>query len=366
MVSLFDTTTINGMTLTNRFVRSATYEGMANADLTVSQRLIDLMVALAKGGIGLIITGLAPVTKDGQNMPWQIGIHSDDFIPGLTQMTEAVHDAGGKIVIQIAHGGAQGNPELTGELLGPSVIPAVSGEGAACRAMTTEEIRRVVEAFGEAGRRAKHAGFDGVQLHGAHGFLLSEFLSPFFNKRTDQYGGSLENRARIVLNAYHRVRAAVGTNYPVMIKLNSEDFLEGGLTLKEMLQVASWLETEGIDAIELSGGTSWAIRRGNPNASYSRVEKTDLYYRDAARRYKDTVQVPLMLVGGIRSFDVAQQIVEDGLTDYIALCRPLIREPDLVNRWKSGDTRPSACVSDNACFRPLGEGKGLVCVHLKK
>ena len=268
MVSLFDTTTINGMTLANRFVRSATYEGMANADLTVSQRLNDLMVALAKGGIGLIITGLAPVTKDGQNMPWQIGIHSDDFIPGLTQMTEAVHDVGGKIVIQIAHGGAQGNPELTGELLGPSVIPAVSGEGAACRAMTTAEIHRVVEAFGEAGRRAKQAGFDGVQLHGAHGFLLSEFLSPFFNKRTDQYGGSLENRARIVLDAYHRVRTAVGTNYPVMIKLNSEDFLEDGLTLEEMLQVASWLETEGIDAIEVSGGTSWAIRRGNPNASY--------------------------------------------------------------------------------------------------
>jgi 2,4-dienoyl-CoA reductase-like NADH-dependent reductase (Old Yellow Enzyme family) len=346
MVSLFDTTTINGMALANRFVRSATYEGMANADLTVSQRLIDLMVALAKGGIGLIITGLAPVTKDGQNTPWQIGIHSDDFLAGLTQMTEAVHDVGGKIVIQIAHGGAQGNPELTGELLGPSVI--------------------VVEAFGEAGRRAKQAGFDGVQLHGAHGFLLSEFLSPFFNKRTDQYGGSLENRARIVLDAYHRVRAAVGTNYPVMIKLNSEDFLEDGLTLEEMLQVASWLETEDIDAIEVSGGTSWAIRRGNPNASYSRVEKTDLYYRDAARRYKDAVKVPLMLVGGIRSFDVAKQIVEDGLTDYIALCRPLIREPDLVNRWKSGDTRPSACVSDNACFRPLGEGKGLVCVHLKK
>ncbi|MCW4042003.1 MAG: NADH:flavin oxidoreductase, partial [Candidatus Bathyarchaeota archaeon] len=129
MVSLFDTTTINGMALANRFVRSATYEGMANADLTVGQRLIDLMVALAKGGIGLIITGLAPVTMDGQNMPWQIGIHSDDFLAGLTQMTEAVHDVGGKIVIQIAHGGAQGNPELTGELLGPSVIPAVSGEG---------------------------------------------------------------------------------------------------------------------------------------------------------------------------------------------------------------------------------------------
>lgn len=188
----------------------------------------------------------------------------------------------------------------------------------------------------------------------------------FFNKRTDQYGGSLKNRARIVLDAYHRVREAVGPNYPVIIKLNSEDILKDGLTLEETLQVASWLETEDIDAIELSGGTSWAIWRGNYNASYARVEKTDLYYSDAARRFKDAIQVPLMLVVGIRSFDVAKQIVEDGFTDYVALCRPLIREPNLVNRWKSGDTRPSGCVSDNACIRPLREGKGLVCVHLKE
>jgi 2,4-dienoyl-CoA reductase-like NADH-dependent reductase (Old Yellow Enzyme family) len=363
---LFETTTINGMTLNNRFVRSATYEGMANNDLTVSQRLIDFMVALANGGVGLIITSLTTVTKDGQNVPRQLGIHTDDHIPGLTQMTHAVHDVGGKIMVQIAHGGAQGNPELTGELLGPSAIPAVGREGAACRAMTIAEIHRIVEAFGEAGRRAKHAGFDAVQLHGAHGFLLSEFLSPFFNKRTDIYGGSLENRARIVLEAYHRVRNAVGTTYPVTIKLNSEDFLEGGLTMEEMLQVASWLETEGIDAIELSGGTSWALYRGNPNTSYIRVEQTDLYYRDAAKRYKDAIRVPLMLVGGIRSYDVAKQLVEDGLTDYIALCRPLIREPDLVNRWKSGDTRPSACVSDNACIRTQRTEKGLHCVHIQQ
>jgi 2,4-dienoyl-CoA reductase-like NADH-dependent reductase (Old Yellow Enzyme family) len=356
------------MTLANRFVRSATWEGMANDDLTVSQRLIDLMVALAEGGVGLIITSVATVTKDGTAAPWMLGIHTDDHIPGLTQMTQAVHDVGGKIMVQIAHAGAQGVPALTGEqLLGPSAIPTFyAGEGGTCRAMTTADILRVVEAFGEAGRRAKQAGFDGVQLHGAHGYLLTEFLSPFFNKRTDTYGGSLENRARIVLDAYHRVRDAVGANYPVTIKLNSEDFLEGGMTVEEMLQVASWLESEGIDAIEVSGGTSWALRSGNPNASHARVEKSDLYYRDAALRYKDAIRVPLMLVGGIRSYDVAKLLVEDGLTDYIALSRPLIREPDIVNRWQSGDTRPSACTSDNACFVPGREGKGIQCVHLKK
>ena len=367
MVSLFETTTINGMNLRNRFVRSATYEGLAHDDLTVSQRLIDLMVTLAHGGVGLIITGLATVTRDGQNMPWQLGIHTDTQIPGLTRLTHAVHAAGGTIMIQLAHGGAQGNSALTGEaLLGPSAIPAVDGKGPACRAMTHADIQRIVEAFGAAARRAQAAGFDGVQLHGAHGFLLSEFLSPFFNKRSDPYGGSLENRGRIVLEAYHRVRDAVGASYPVTIKLNSEDFLEGGLTVAEMLQVASWLEAAGIDAIEVSGGTSWALGQGRPNASYARLEHTDLYYRDAARRYKAAIHVPLMLVGGIRSYDVARQLVAEGITDYISLSRPLIREPDLVNRWKSGDTRPSACISDNACFGPLRAGNGLHCVHVKK
>lgn len=361
MVSLFDTTTINGMTLANRFVRSATYEGMANADLTVSQRLIDLMVALAKGGIGLIITGLAPVTKDGQNMPWQIGIHSDDFIPGLTQMTGAVHDVGGKIVIQIAHGGAQGNPELTGELLGPSAIPAVSGEGVACRAMTTAEIHRVVEAFGEAGRRAKQAGFDGVQLHGAHGYLLSEFLSPFFNKRTDSYGGSLVNRSRFVEEVYHRVRSVVGEQYPVMIKLNSEDLVPGGLTIDQMLHVAKTLETIGIDAIELSGGI------GNMWEAYgasSRPVQKGAYYHNAAKRCKTSIKAPLMLVGGIRSFAEAKRLISEGITDYISLCRPLIRDPALINRWKSRDLQDSACISCRACMNAILAGQDLHCVQV--
>ena len=366
MVSLFDTMTINGMTLANRFVRSATWEGMANDDFTVGQRLTDLMVALAERGVGLIITSLASVTKDGLVVPWMIGIYDDDHIAGLTQMTEAVHDVGGKIMIQLAHGGVQGSPVLTGEqLLGPSAMPTFfAGEGGTCRAMTTEDIDRVVEAFGDAGRRAKQAGFDGIQLHGAHGYLLSQFLSPFFNKRSDAYGGDLENRARIVVDAYQNVRDAVGANYPVMIKLNSDDYLEGGMTIDEMLQVASWLETAGIDAIEMSGGTTWAFFSGNPNASYVRIERTDLYYRDAALRYKDVIHVPLMLVGGIRSYEVAHQLVANGLADYIALSRPLIREPGLVNRWKSGDTQPSACVSDNACVPSASEGKGIQCVHV--
>jgi len=365
MSKLFETTTINTLSLANRFVRSATWEGMANEDNSVSPRLIDLMVQLAKGGVGLIITGLACIRKDGIATPWQLGNYSDAFIPGLSEMAEAVHNAGGKIVMQIAHGGVQSHPELIGMTpLGPSTIKGETGP--LSQQLTVEAIRDIVAAFGQAATRAKQAGFDGVQLHGAHGYLLSNFLSPFDNKRTDAYGGSIDNRARIVLEAYASVRDAVGDQYPVLIKLNTEDYLDGGTTIEDMLAVASMLEQAGIDAIELSGGTTRAILMGNPNASFARIEKQEVYYREAAKRYKETISVPLMLVGGIRSYEVAEQLVEEGLADYIALCRPLIREPDLINRWKAGDTRKADCISDNACMGPAMEGRGIQCVHVKK
>ena len=229
--SLFDQTKIMNMILDNRFVRSATYMGLANEDLTVSHRLIEGMVELAEGGVGLIITGLAAVTKNGTGIPQMLGIYDDSFIPGLAQLTEAVHKAGGKIMIQLAHSGAQGNSQLTKEqLLGPSEIPAPSGEGLICRSMTVEDIKLIVKAFGEAGKRSKQAGFDGIQLHGAHGYLISEFLSPYFNKRTDDYGGILENRARFAFEVLQSVRDSVGSDYPVTIKINSEDLLEDGFT----------------------------------------------------------------------------------------------------------------------------------------
>jgi 2,4-dienoyl-CoA reductase-like NADH-dependent reductase (Old Yellow Enzyme family) len=198
----------------------------------------------------------------------------------------------------------------------------------------------------------------------AQGYLLSQFLSPFFNKRRDAYGGSIENRARIVLETLQSVRNAVGSGFPVLVKINSEDFVEGGLTVDEMLYVAALMERSGIDANEMSGGTVYAsgafsaIRMGAIN-----TPEKDVYYRQAAERYKATIGVPLLLVGGIRSFEVAEKLVNDGLTDYISLSRPLIREPALINRWKSGDLRKATCISDNACFGPATKGEGLYCVR---
>jgi 2,4-dienoyl-CoA reductase-like NADH-dependent reductase (Old Yellow Enzyme family) len=366
MTKLFEQTSIKNLGLMNRFVRSATWEGMANDDGSCTPQLISLMTTLARGGVGLIITGHTFVSREGQAGPWQLGVYGDELLPGLVEMVRAVHAAGGKIVMQLAHAGCYGAVQITGlEPVGPSVL----GPGTAphCRSMTKEDIGRVCASFGTAAARAKQAGFDGVQIHSAHGYLLSEFLSPFFNKRTDEYGGSIENRTRIVLEVLRSIRAAVEDDYPVLVKVNSEDFIDGGLAVAEMLQVAVLLEKAGIDAIEMSGGTIYA------SGKYSAVRpgaidtpEKEVYYREAAGLFKKKISVPLLLVGGIRSYEVADQLVANGGADYISLCRPLIREPDLVRRWQSGDTRKSTCLSENQCFEPAIKGEGLYCVVEKK
>ena len=361
MSRLFESTSINSMILANRTIRSATWEGLATDDGSSANKLIDLLAELARGGIGLIISGHAYVSPEGQAGPWQLGIHSDRFIPGLVEMTRSIQTIGGKIALQLAHAGSQASSRLSGfEPIGPSPIEKESGPVG--REMTRDEIETVTEAFASAAVRAQKAGFDAVQVHAAHGYLLSQFLSPYFNKRKDEYGGSIENRARLVVQVLKAIRKAVGSDFPVFIKLNSEDFLQGGLTVEEMLETAAMLEENGIDAIELSGGTFLSgknnpSRRGKPGPG-----ETEAYYEGAARRFKEKIHTPLMLVGGIRTFETAERLLNEGVTDYIAFCRPLIREPSLIARWKSGDRRPASCLSDSGCFKPALAGHGISCV----
>jgi len=358
MPGLFESTSIKSMVLSNRFVRSATWEGMAAGDGSVTPRLIDAQKQLAAGGVGLIISGHAYVSKEGQAGNWQLGVYSDAALPGLTAMADAVHALGGRIALQLAHAGGRAGSRISGmEPIGPSVME--TDFEIPVREMTIEDIERVAEAFALAAGRAKKAGFDAVQIHAAHGYLLSQFLSPYFNKREDEYGGSVENRARLPIRVLKAIRKTVGPDFPVLIKLNAEDFIPGGLTVADMVGVSAMLEREGIDAIEMSGGT---FLSGKNNPSRAGKQDPEAYYEDAARAYKQEVAVPLMLVGGIRTLETAERLVGSGITDYISLCRPLIREPALVNRWKSGDRRPALCVSDNGCFTPGFKGKGVYCV----
>ncbi len=361
MGELFESTVLNGMKLANRFVRSATWEGLASSEGYATERLTKLLVELAKGKVGLIITGHAYISPEGIAAPGQLGIYTDGHVPTLAEMVDKVHDAGGKIAVQLSHGGryALKFPDVV--RLGPSTMES-KGE-IQCREMTEADIHRVVSQFAEAAQRAKTAECDAIQIHGAHGYLLSEFLSPFFNRRTDAYGGPVSNRARLLLEVVHAVRQGVGDRFPILVKLNSQEFLEGGYTVEDMLEVASLLEKAAVDAIEMSGGNHIAgifgeffpARKGRPK------NDEGPYYLDEARRYKESVHVPLMLVGGIRSLDWARRLVSEGIADYISLCRPLIREPGLIKRWESGDTVKSTCISDNGCFKPALKGEGVCC-----
>ena len=355
MASVFDASTIKSLTLANRFIRSATGTNLATDQGEVTPEITGHIMELVEGGVGLIITGHANVHLSGRNSATQLGIYNDSHIPGLSQMVKKVHQYDGKIVAQLNHGGAQSDSNVNGgTLLSPSIMPETKGKFAdvqATTSMTQTDIDEILKAFRDGAVRAKKAGFDGVQLHSAHGFLFSSFLSPFFNKRTDSYGGDVTNRTRIIVDAYEEVRKAVGEDYPVLIKMNATDFLDPELSREEAVEAAVIFDNAGFDSIELSGGTMWGLRIfGDINRTPCRNVDSDAYYLETARLLKQRVEAPIILTGGIKSFDVAERIIRDGVADYIGLCRPLIREPDLVNRWKSGDTSRSPCIDDNACL----------------
>lgn len=364
MARLFEPSTIQDLQLPNRFIRSATWEGLAGEDGTCTPELVNLMVELVKGEVGLIITGHSYVSPAGQATIKQLGIHNNSLIDGLREMTEAVHREGGRIVMQLAHGGLKADTRLTGTTpFGPS-----TGEGlleSPGREMTLDEIQDTIEAFGQAANRAKEAGFDGVQIHSAHGYLLSQFLSPAYNKRTDNYGGTIENRARALLEVLRNVRRNVGRYYPVLVKINSEDFLDGGLTLEDFIMVSVMLDRAGIDAVEVSGGTHFS-GKFTPFRKRITFERDQAYFRNAARALKVKIKAPVILVGGIRSYFTVERLVSEGIADYISLCRPLIRQPMLIKQWQSGCLRKATCISCNGCLGVARSDKGLYCVEERK
>jgi 2,4-dienoyl-CoA reductase-like NADH-dependent reductase (Old Yellow Enzyme family) len=360
MSKMFEPSEINGLKLENRFVRSATWEGMAAEDGAATQKLIDLMAELARGGVGLIISSHTYVQKVGQASPAQLGIHNDDMIPGLQQMAEAVHTHRGKIVCQLTHAGFFGNAKLSGQTpVAPSNVEGIA-KGAR-QELTKEDIQSIIAAFAAAAKRAQTAGFDGVQIHGAHGYLLSQFVSPMFNQRTDEYGGSIENRARMPLEVLQAIRKVVGSDYPVLIKVNCKEFTDNALVPEDFVQVGKMLADAGIDAIEVSGGLPISPKTKASQLGINKEEK-EAYFQNETRALRKETDVTLILVGGNRSFHVAERLVAEGVADYISMSRPLIREPHLINRWKAGDFTKSACVSDNMCFQPASEGKGIYCV----
>ncbi|MHA1105379.1 MAG: NADH:flavin oxidoreductase [Promethearchaeota archaeon] len=343
------------------FVRSATFEGMATEEGYVTDQLVELYKTLAKGGVGLIITGYAYVQESGKAFEKQTGVSRDDYITGLSRIAETVHKNGDncKVALQIAHCGRQSR------FLENTIAPSALEEKLTRkmpREMTKEEIRETVDAFSQAIRRAKEAGFDAVQLHGAHGYIITQFLSPYINKRTDEYGGSMENRTRFLEEIYNKSVELVGTEFPIFIKMNGVDFIEGGTTLNESTEVAKRLEKIGYAAIEVSGGI-WEV---------AKLKKKDLGWKSTflpesrifigtmnepaynlpyAKEFKKVLDIPVILIGGINSLDLVEQILTDESADFVSFSRPLIREPNLPNRWMKGiGNQKVECIFCNGCL----------------
>jgi len=354
MSRMFTPARIGSLEVHNRIVRSATVESLADGAGFVTPELLRLYEELAPGRIGLIITGSAYVRRDGQTRRNQTGGSDDAYIPGLRKLARAVHRFGSKIAAQISHGGSQSRQSLTG--VAPMAPSAVYNayEGQMPREMTVGEIQDVVEAYVQAARRIREAGFDAVQLHGAHGVLLAQFLSPRTNLRTDHYGGSTQNRVRVVQEILRRHREVNG-DFPILIKMNCRDFVPGGLEAYEAVEIARILSESGMDAIELSGGAAEVAAKEMARANVDSREK-EAYFLPYAGPIKEQIAIPLILVGGLKSPDVIERILEEGKVDLAAMCRPFIREPLLVKRWYEGDLRSAECTSCNLCLKRFEEG----------
>lgn len=395
---VFQPGNIGSLQLKNRLVRSATFENAASETGGVTDILLEIYRNLAKGGVGLITTGIFSVYAKSL-MPGQIRVDSDDCLPELRKIPKAVHelDPDCKVMVQLQHWGRQvldgdkadnvlgylppvllkhlqqssapaheaAEPHSKTEPVAPSAILDTLLQQTP-RELTLEEIEDIIDHFAEAIRRVQEAGFDGVQLHGAHGYLLSSFLSPHTNKRSDIYGGTTENRVRIVKEIHDRARKRVGADFPILIKFNTTDFCPGGTDPEEALNVGKLLADIGFSALETSGGMWEAVTHGEDSLGFKAVllpesrtgivrRNQQAYFRQAAKAIKSQVDVPIILVGGLRSFDLIEEILTSGDADFTALSRPLIRQPDLPNLWLTGKGKNTAdCISCNGCL-PMTE-----------
>jgi len=376
MSILFTPIKIGPLEIPNRFVRSATCECMALKSGEMTPKTIELYRELAKGDIGLIISGHCYVHPTGKAMEYQNGLHSDEMIPSMKRVVETVHRERGKIAIQLTHGGLQCGKGIPKKLIAPSKVrSAVTFMKP--KQMNETLIHEIIQAFVDAARRAGEAGADAVQIHAAHGYLVNEFISPFFNRRNDDWGGSDEKRFRFLKDIVTGIKEILPHEKALLVKLNTNDYVrDQGITPPLAIKYAKWLEDLKIDAIELSCGTThfsnMNIWRGKlpldeillsfphwqrplvKRVLKKMIGKYDLereYNLEAAKMIKPEIgNIPLILVGGIRKLSNMEQIVDSGHADCISMSRPFIREPDLVKKFQQGNSDQAVCDSCNKCL----------------
>lgn len=355
MKELFESTKVNKMLIRSRIIRSALWMCMADKDGHLTDKLIRVYEELSKGKPGLIITGYAMVDANDRPNPGMMGIYHDDFIPEHKRMVERVHQNNTPIALQLAYGGTQSfHPDFMGKnntLWGPSsVMNRVTKMMP--KAMAKEDIQSLIQHFVDGALRAKEAGYDAVQIHAAHGYLLSQFLSPYCNRRNDKYGGNINNRARILIELIIAMRQALGKDYPILIKMNHDDYMDEGegMTVDEAIVVAQMLEGAGVDLIEISGTNETSGKGVGP--ARTRINKAELqsYYLQPTIRIADAVNIPVVLMGGNRDAKRLKEIAKTTSISYFSVARPLLCEPDLVKKWEADINNKPKCISCNACY----------------
>lgn len=391
MRHLFSPFTIGELTLPNRLVQSATYEAMAEASGEVTAPLIRRYRNLARGGTGLVIPGYFFVHPAGKAMKYQSGIHDDAMLPGLRKLVEAVHEEGGKIVFQLAHAGGQTTEAIAGS---PPLAPSVYGRDPVTlikpRKMKEKDITRVLQAFSEAAARAVTAGTDGIQLHAAHGYLINQFLSPFFNRRGDVWGGTDEKRFRFLKSVIACVRQEMPEGMPLLVKMNTRDYTpKPGIDHELAARYAKWLHQAGVDGLEVSCGTGsysfmnmcrgqvpvaemvsglpfWKKPVGKLMLAQmaGRFDLEEGYNLAAARKIRPAAgAMALAVVGGLRRIEQMEEVLEAGHADLIAMARPFIRQPYLARRFQEEKQSVAGCMSCNKCLAAAANGKTVRCYY---
>jgi 2,4-dienoyl-CoA reductase-like NADH-dependent reductase (Old Yellow Enzyme family) len=389
MQKAFTPIKLRSLTLRNRFIKTATNEGMWTDGLP-SQQLVDHHARLAKGGVGMTTVAYGAVNPDGRTNETQMYMRPE-VVPGLKKLTEAVHDFGAAASLQLTHCGFFTNNRLVTRKrpLGPSRILNNYGllSGIFCsRAMTTNDLRLTTEDFSRSAHLAVEAGFDAIEIHMGHGYLLSQFLSPRTNRRKDEYGGSLENRMRFPLEVIDAVRKAIGEGIPILCKINLSDGFKGGLVIGEAVEVAKKLEQAGVDALVLSGGftskTPFFLMRGDvPLRDMIKAEKqwqhkaafavfgrfiigkyefSENFFMPLAGQIRQAVKMPLVYIGGVVSAKGVKELMEAGF-DMVAIGRALIHDPDFVKKIRVNDQHVSLCNHCNICVAEMDRG-GVRCV----
>jgi 2,4-dienoyl-CoA reductase-like NADH-dependent reductase (Old Yellow Enzyme family) len=319
MKTLFDETRLGKMTLKNRFVRAAV--GEATADGQVNEAILRLYENLALGGAGTLITGLTLVDDAEKNFP-MLALYDDSFMEGHKALTGLVHGLGANIILQLVYVGSQAMSKIPGmTVLAPSAVENVNTK-IMPQEITAQQIEAIQKKFAAAALRAKNAGYDGVEIHGAHGFFLSQFMTPYYNRRTDNYGGSAPNRARMALETCAAIRESAGADFPVLIKINVTDGIENEVAFEDVLYLCDALTKAKIDAVEISGAFN-----GFPQDATS-------FFKNEAEQIAARNDTKVILTGGNRDFDEMTEILRATKIEYFGMARPLMKEPDLINRFK--------------------------------